>query len=87
MKIWKIGLIVAGVISVSMMSFVVGTWFEYFRMTKDPPTTCTSDQQCYSNIQKYCTAVPIDLIPSQYLQWLPPEYRNGSYVIYSCKVK
>jgi hypothetical protein len=58
-----------------------GTGYFLSRVT-DPPSVTGSR---YDSIVKYCTPIGTGNLPPPFNQWLPAQYRNGSYTLYSCK--
>lgn len=50
----------------------------------DPPQQITG--QAARDVMKYCTRIFVGDIPPPFNSYVPPQYLNGSYAIYSCKV-
>ncbi len=73
-----IGLVALGMLFCLMSGFVLGHY------VIAPPPAITGSQA--DNITKYCYRIPIGAIPPPYSGFIPPEYRNGTYAVYSCKV-
>lgn len=42
--------------------------------------------QAAKDIVTWCTPIGAASIPPPWNNWIPAEYRNGSYQLYSCKV-